>query len=236
MLSFWQNISNIFRKNMKKANLIMLGAPGSGKGTRAVALCEVLNVIQVATGDLFRNNIKAGTELGKLAKSYIDKGELVPDEVTASMVKDRLQQPDVKNGFILDGFPRTIKQAEMLENILKELGEKITAVIYLDVSDEEIIKRISGRVICEKCQAPYHKEYSPSKVDGVCDKCGGTLYTRDDDKPETVRNRLDVFRKNTFPLVDFYKNKGLLTTLPPELSEAGAVEDMRKVSKDLGLL
>ena len=221
---------------MKKANLIMLGAPGSGKGTRAVALCEVLNVIQVATGDLFRNNIKAGTELGKLAKSYIDKGELVPNEVTASMVKDRLQQPDVKNGFILDGFPRTIKQAEMLENILKELGEEITSVIYLDVSDEEIIKRISGRVICEKCQAPYHKEFSPSKVEGVCDKCGGALYTRDDDKHETVRNRLDVFRKNTFPLVDFYKNKGLLTTLPPELSPAGAVADMREVAKKLGLL
>ena len=119
---------------------------------------------------------------------------------------------------------------------MKELGEEITAVIYLDVSDEEIIKRISGRVICEKCQAPYHKEYSPSKVDGVCDKCGGALYTRDDDKPQTVRNRLEVFHKNTFPLVDFYKNKGLLITLPPELSEAGVLEDMRKVSKDLGLL
>ena len=121
---------------MKKANLIMLGAPGSGKGTRAVALCEVLNVVQVATGDLFRNNIKSGTELGKLAKSYIDKGELVPDEVTASMVKDRLQQPDTQKGFILDGFPRTIKQAEMLETILKELGEEITAVIFLDVPVE----------------------------------------------------------------------------------------------------
>ena len=214
----------------------MLGAPGSGKGTRAVALCEVLNVVQVATGDLFRNNIKSGTELGKLAKSYIDKGELVPDEVTASMVKDRLQQPDCKNGFILDGFPRTVKQADMLDEILSQLGEKISHVIYLDVPDEEIVKRISGRLICEKCQAPYHKIYSPSKVEGVCDKCGGKLYQRDDDKPETVKKRLEVFRENTFPLVEYYTKKGLVVKLPPELSKDGAVADMRKLSKELGLL
>ena len=221
---------------MKKANLIMLGAPGSGKGTRAVAVCEVLTVVQGATGDLFRNNIKSGTELGKLAKSYIDKGELVPDEVTASMVKDRLQQPDCKNGFILDGFPRTVKQADMLDEILSQLGEKISHVIYLDVPDEEIVKRISGRLICEKCQAPYHKIYSPSKVEGVCDKCGGKLYQRDDDKPETVKKRLEVFRENTFPLVEYYTKKGLVVKLPPELSKDGAVADMRKLSKELGLL
>lgn len=221
---------------MKKTNLIMLGAPGSGKGTRAVALCEVLNVIQVATGDLFRNNIKEHTQLGQLAKSYIDKGELVPDEVTASMVKDRLQQPDAAKGFILDGFPRTIKQAEMLEKILADLGEKISAVVYLDVPDEKIIERISGRVICEKCQAPYHKIFSPSKVEGVCDKCGGKLYTRPDDKPETVKKRLEVFRTTTFPLVDFYRNKGLLVTIPSELSAAGVVADMRELSKKLGFI
>lgn len=221
---------------MKKTNLIMLGAPGSGKGTRAVALCEVLNVTQVATGDLFRNNIKEQTKLGKLAKSYIDKGELVPDEVTASMVKDRLQQPDAAKGFILDGFPRTIKQAEMLEKILADLGEKISAVVYLDVPDEKIIERISGRVICEKCQAPYHKVFSPSKVEGVCDKCGGKLYTRPDDKPETVKKRLEVFRTTTFPLVDFYRDKGLLVTIPSELSAAGAVADMRELSKKLGFI
>lgn len=221
---------------MKKTNLIMLGAPGSGKGTRAVALCEVLNVIQVATGDLFRNNIKEQTQLGQLAKSYIDKGELVPDEVTASMVKDRLRQPDAAKGFILDGFPRTIKQAEMLEKILADLGEKISAVVYLDVPDEKIIERISGRVICEKCQAPYHKIFSPSKVEGVCDKCGGKLYTRPDDKPETVKKRLEVFRTTTFPLVDFYRNKGLLVTIPSELSAAGVVADMRELSKKLGFI
>ena len=226
----------IFVNNMKKANLIMLGAPGSGKGTRAVALCEVLNVVQVATGDLFRNNIKGGTELGNLAKSYIDKGELVPDEVTASMVKDRLQQPDCQNGFILDGFPRTIKQADMLEKILSDIGQEISYVLYLDVSDEEILKRISGRLICEKCQAPYHKIFSPSKVEGVCDKCGGKLYQRDDDKPETVKKRLEVFRKNTFPLVDYYEKKGILVKLDAEMSNAGVVSDMREISKNLGLL
>lgn len=221
---------------MKKANLIMLGAPGSGKGTRAVALCEVLNVVQVATGDLFRNNIKGDTELGRLAKSYMDRGALVPDELTASMVKDRLLRPDVANGFILDGFPRTVAQADILEGILDEINQRITAVLYLDVPDAEIIRRISGRVICKNCQAPYHKEFSPPKVAGVCDKCGGELYTRDDDKLETVKKRLDVFRSTTFPLVDYYAKKGLLVKIPAELSPAGAVADMRALAKELSLL
>ena len=178
---------------MKKANLIMLGAPGSGKGTRAVALCEVLGIAQVSTGDLFRNNRKEGTELGKLAKSYINKGELVPDGVTAAMVKDRLSKPDTAGGFILDGFPRTLAQAEMLDKILAELGEEISYALYLDVPDAEIIRRISGRMICSECQAPYHREFNPPKSEGICDKCGGKLFTRDDDKPETVKKRLEVF-------------------------------------------
>ena len=169
---------------MKKANLIMLGAPGSGKGTRAVALCEVLGIVQVSTGDLFRNNIKEGTELGRLAKSYINKGELVPDGVTAAMVKDRLSKPDTAGGFILDGFPRTLAQAEMLDKILAELGQEISYALYLDVPDAEIVRRISGRMICSDCQAPYHREFNPPKSEGVCDKCGGKLFTRDDDKPE----------------------------------------------------
>ena len=231
----FSNLIGLFRK-MKKSNLIMLGAPGSGKGTRAVALCEVLGIVQVATGDLFRNNLKGGTELGKLAKSYMDKGELVPDDVTAAMVKDRLLQPDVKKGFVLDGFPRTVKQADMLEEILSQIGEKISTVIYLDVPDEEIIKRISGRMVCEKCQTPYHKTFTPPKTEGVCDKCGGKLYTRDDDKPETVKKRLDVFRSTTFPLVEYYRNKGLLVTIPPELSANGAVSDMRELAQKLELL
>lgn len=221
---------------MKKANLIMLGAPGSGKGTRAVAICEVLGIVQVATGDLFRNNLKNGTPLGKLAKSYMDKGELVPDDVTAAMVKDRLMQPDTEKGFVLDGFPRTIKQAEMLDKMLAEMGREIAAVVYLDVPDEEIVKRISGRMVCEKCQAPYHKVFTPPKVEGVCDKCGGKLYTRDDDKPETVKKRLDVFRSTTLPLVDFYSKKGLIVPIPSELSKAGAIADMTDLCKELGLL
>ena len=198
---------------MKKANLIMLGAPGSGKGTRAVAICEVLGIVQVATGDLFRNNLKNGTPLGKLAKSYMDKGELVPDDVTAAMVKDRLMQPDTEKGFVLDGFPRTIKQAEMLDKMLAEMGREIAAVVYLDVPDEEIVKRISGRMVCEKCQAPYHKVFTPPKVEGVCDKCGGKLYTRDDDKPETVLERLKVYHDQTEPLKAFYKERGMLHTV-----------------------
>ncbi|HIV05467.1 MAG TPA: adenylate kinase [Candidatus Merdousia gallistercoris] len=221
---------------MKKANLIMLGAPGSGKGTRAVALCEVLGIVQVSTGDLFRYNIKQDTELGKLAKSYINKGELVPDDVTAAMVKDRLKNPDTANGFILDGFPRTIAQAEMLDKILEELGEKIAYVIYLNVPDAEIIRRISGRLICSECQTSYHKEFNPPKKENICDKCGGKLYTRDDDKPETVRKRLEVFRSTTFPLVDYYKSRGILVEIPPELSEKGAVSDMRELAQKLGLI
>jgi adenylate kinase len=221
---------------MKKANLIMLGAPGSGKGTRAVAICEVLGIVQVATGDLFRHNLKNDTELGKLAKSYMDKGELVPDDVTAAMVKDRLMQADTEKGFVLDGFPRTLKQAEMLDDILKEMNREITAVVYLDVADEEIVKRISGRMVCEKCQAPYHKEYTPPKTEGVCDKCGGALYTRDDDKPETVQKRLNVYRTTTLPLVDFYEKKNLIVKIAPELSSAGAVADMRELCKEIGLI
>jgi len=221
---------------MKKANLIMLGAPGSGKGTRAVALCEVLGIVQIATGDLFRNNLKNNTELGKLAKSYMDKGELVPDDVTAAMVEERLSHPDAEKGFVLDGFPRTIRQAQMLDGMLKKLGREISAVICLDVPDSEIIKRISGRMVCEKCHAPYHKIFTPPKAEGVCDKCGGKLYTRDDDKPETVEKRLQVYRSTTLPLVDFYKARGLVVQLPPELSAAGAVADMRELSKKLGFI
>ena len=228
-------IQSYFKK-MGKANLIMLGAPGSGKGTRAVALCEVLGIVQVATGDLFRSNLKNGTPLGKLAKSYMDKGDLVPDDVTAAMVKDRLLQPDTKSGFVLDGFPRTIEQAKMLDSIMDGLGRSITAVLYLDVPDDEIIRRISGRMVCEKCQTPYHRIYTPPKAEGICDKCGGKLYTRDDDKPETLKKRLEVFRSTTLPLVEFYSARNLIVPIPPELSKAGAVADMESLCARIGLL
>lgn len=221
---------------MKKANLIMLGAPGSGKGTRAVALCEVLGVKQISTGDLFRHNISEGTELGKLAKSYMDKGELVPDDVTAAMLEERLKQPDTKTGFILDGFPRTIRQAEMLDKILSDLGEEIAAVIYLDVPDEEIVKRISGRRICKNCQTPYHVSFTPPQNEGRCDKCGAELIIRDDDKPETVKKRLEVYKSTTFPLVKYYEDRHLLVTIPPELSKDGAVADMKELAQKLNLI
>ncbi len=220
---------------MKKANLIIFGAPGSGKGTRASALCEVLEIVQIATGDLFRFNIKEGTELGKLAKSYIDNGELVPDDVTAGMVEDRLNKDDAKKGFILDGFPRTVCQAELLDGILKRKGEEIAAAIFLDVPDDEIVRRTSGRMMCEKCQTTFHVLYNAPKVEGVCDKCGGKLTVREDDKPETVLKRLEVFRKNTLPLVEFYEKRGMLKRIPAELSKEGAKADMLAFAKELGL-
>ena len=160
----------------------------------------------------------------------------MPDDVTAAMVKDRLKNPDTANGFILDGFPRTIAQAEMLDKILEELGEKIAYVIYLNVPDAEIIRRISGRLICSECQTPYHKEFNPPMKEFIFDKWGGKLYTRDDDKPETVQKRLEVFRSTTFPLVDYYKSRGILVEIPPELSEKGAVSDMRELAQKLGLI
>lgn len=221
---------------MEKPRIILLGAPGSGKGTRAVALCEVLEIPQIATGDLFRKNLKEMTDIGKIAKSYIDKGELVPDEVTAAMLKDRLSQNDAKNGFVLDGFPRSVKQAEMLDEMLKESGEKITSVIYIKVDDEEIVNRLTGRMICSKCQAPYHIcDHKPS-VDGKCDKCGGELIVRDDDKPETIRKRLKVFHEVTYPLVKFYSSRGVLTEIPSVTSSEGINADMKHLSQKLGFI
>lgn len=221
---------------MEKPRIILLGAPGSGKGTRAVALCEVLGIPQIATGDLFRKNLKEMTEIGKTAKSYIDKGELVPDEVTAAMLKDRLSESDAQNGFVLDGFPRSVKQAEILDEMLEKSGEKITSVIYIKVDDEEIVNRLAGRMICSKCQAPYHvRDHKPS-VEGKCDKCGGELVVRDDDNPETIRKRLKVFHETTFPLVKFYSERGLLTEIPSITSSEGINADMRKLSQKLGFI
>lgn len=221
---------------MEKPRIILLGAPGSGKGTRAVALCEVLGIPQIATGDLFRKNLKEMTEIGKTAKSYIDKGELVPDEVTAAMLKDRLSESDAKNGFVLDGFPRSVKQAEILDEMLEKSGEKITSVIYIKVDDEEIVNRLAGRMICSKCQAPYHvRDHKPS-VEGKCDKCGGELVVRGDDNPETIRKRLKVFHETTFPLVKFYSERGLLTEIPSITSSEGINADMRKLSQKLGFI
>ena len=193
--------------------IIMLGAPGAGKGTQAKMIADKYGVPHVSTGDIFRANIKNGTELGMEAKKYMDQGLLVPDELTVKILLDRVSQPDCKNGYVLDGFPRTIPQAEVLDKALAELGESIDYAIDVDVPDENIVKRMSGRRACVSCGATYHVVHVPPKKEGLCDRCGSELILRDDDKPETVKNRLDVYHKQTQPLIDFYTKKGVLKTV-----------------------
>jgi len=190
--------------------LIILGAPGSGKGTSAVVLKEKYDLAHISTGDIFRSNIKNGTPLGLEAKSYIDKGQLVPDSITIGMVEGRLAEDDCKKGYILDGFPRTIAQAEALDEMLAKKGEKIDAVISIVVDDEIIKDRVTSRRVCEKCGASYNVKYKPAKVDGVCDLCGGNVVQRADDNEETVAARLVTYYENTKPLIDFYNAKGLI--------------------------
>lgn len=193
--------------------IIMLGAPGAGKGTQAKMIAEKYSIPHISTGDIFRANIKNGTELGKKAKSYMDKGQLVPDELTLDLIMDRFKQDDCKNGYVLDGFPRTIPQAEALDTALKAKGEKVDFAIDVDVPDENIVKRMGGRRACVGCGATYHVVYSPTKVEGVCDKCGEELIARDDDKPETVLNRLEVYHNQTQPLIDYYNEQGILKSV-----------------------
>ena len=191
----------------------MLGAPGAGKGTQAKMIAEKYNIPHISTGDIFRANIKNGTELGKKAKSYMDKGQLVPDELTLDLIMDRFKEDDCKNGYVLDGFPRTIPQAEALDAALKANGEKVDFAIDVDVPDEIIVKRMGGRRACVNCGATYHIVYSPTKVEGKCDKCGEELIVRDDDKPETVLSRLEVYHNQTQPLIDYYNEQGILKTV-----------------------
>jgi adenylate kinase len=193
--------------------LILLGAPGAGKGTQAVTLAEKLNVPHISTGDIFRSNIREGTPLGKLVKEYLDRGALVPDEATIQIVKDRLQQEDCKNGFILDGFPRTIPQAESLDRELGKMDMPLDYVIDISVPDSEIIKRLSGRRVCSKCSMSYHTVFGPPKTEGICDSCGAPVVQRDDDREETVLNRLKTYHEQTEPLIDFYGRKGKLLTI-----------------------
>ena len=193
--------------------IIMLGAPGAGKGTQAKMIAEKYQIPHVSTGDIFRANIKNGTELGMEAKKYMDQGLLVPDELTVKILLDRVAQEDCKNGYVLDGFPRTIPQAEVLDQALSELGEKIDYAVNVDVPDENIVKRMSGRRACLSCGATYHIEHIPPKQEGICDHCGKSLVLRDDDKPETVLNRLKVYHDQTQPLIDFYTAKGVLRTV-----------------------
>lgn len=193
--------------------IIMLGAPGAGKGTQAKMIAEKYAVPHVSTGDIFRSNIKNGTELGMEAKKYMDQGLLVPDELTVKILLDRVAQEDCQNGYVLDGFPRTIPQAEVLDRALNEIGDKIDYAINVDVPDENIIRRMGGRRACLSCGATFHVEHIPPKQEGICDTCGKELVLRDDDKPETVKNRLDVYHKQTQPLIDFYQAKGILRTV-----------------------
>lgn len=193
--------------------LILIGPPGAGKGTQAAMLEQTLGLKQVSSGDLFRENLKNETELGKLAKQYMDRGELVPDDVTIAMVKDRIARPDCARGVILDGFPRTLEQAKALDEMLAAQNSAIRLVPLLTVPDEELMERLTGRRVCRACGATYHVRFNPPKVAGVCDACGGELYQRSDDSPETVRNRLFVYYKQTSPLIGYYFAKGLLVKL-----------------------
>lgn len=193
--------------------IIMLGAPGAGKGTQAKMIAEKYGIPHISTGDIFRYNIKNGTELGKEAKKYMDQGLLVPDELTVKILLDRVAKDDCKNGYVLDGFPRTIPQAEVLEEALTKLGDRIDYAINVEVPDENIVKRMGGRRACVNCGATYHIEHVPPKKEGICDNCGSGLILRDDDKPETVKNRLSVYHKQTQPLIDFYNGKGVLRTV-----------------------
>lgn len=193
--------------------IIMLGAPGAGKGTQAKMIADQYQVPHISTGDIFRANIKNGTELGMEAKKYMDQGQLVPDELTVKILLDRVAQPDCGNGYVLDGFPRTIPQAEVLDRALTEIGDKIDYAIDVDVPDENIVGRMSGRRACVGCGATYHIVHAPTKEEGICDRCGESLILRDDDKPETVLNRLNVYHEQTQPLIEYYSNKNILKSV-----------------------
>ncbi|GAB4537841.1 MAG: adenylate kinase [Thermodesulfovibrionia bacterium] len=193
--------------------LVLLGAPGAGKGTQAKKLIERFGIPQISTGDILRQNVADGTPLGKEAKSYMDRGELVPDKIILGLVEDRLKRDDCKNGYILDGFPRNITQAEALDKMLNDLNMPLDAALCVDVPFDDLMKRLTGRRTCRSCGQMYNIYFSPPKKEGACDKCGGDLYQRDDDKEETIRKRLEVYEASTAPLIDYYKKKGILKTV-----------------------
>ncbi len=209
--------------------IIMLGAPGAGKGTQAKMIAEKCGIPHISTGDIFRANIKNGTELGAKAKGYMDQGLLVPDELVCDLVVDRIQQADCEKGYILDGFPRTIPQAKALEEALNAIGQKLDFALDIEVSDEHIINRMSGRRACVGCGATYHVIFNPTKVEGVCDICGDTLILRDDDKPETVEKRLEVYHSQTKPLIDFYAAENILAEIDGTQSMEKVFEDIMKI-------
>lgn len=202
--------------------LVLVGPPGAGKGTQAEFITEHFGVPKISTGDIFRANVSGGTDLGRLAKKYMDAGDLVPDEVTNAMVRDRLAEPDAQVGFLLDGFPRNVAQADELNSILAEVGAPLSVVLDLEIPFEEVVRRLSGRRTCKMCGHVWHVEFDPTEVDGVCDKDGGQLYQRDDDQPGTVRHRLEVYHEQTEPLIGFYRELGKLVPI----DAMGAVEDV----------
>lgn len=202
--------------------LVLVGPPGAGKGTQAEFIAAHFGIPKISTGDIFRANVSGGTELGLTAKKYMDAGDLVPDEVTNAMVRDRLAQPDAELGWLLDGFPRNVQQAKELDGILEEIGSSLTVVLDLDVDHDEVVRRLSGRRTCKKCGHVWHLEYDPPAVADTCGKCGGQLYQRDDDHPETVRHRLEVYALQTSPLIAFYGDRGQLVAI----DALGAVEDV----------
>lgn len=207
-------------------HIIMLGAPGAGKGTQADILSKEMNLPHIASGDLFRQALEGRTEVGLLAKSYMDKGELVPDEVAIKMILEKINQPDCASGCLLDGFPRTLHQAQVLDKALKEQGKSIDKAIYIEVPNEELVKRLSGRWLCRVCQTPYHIINSPPKTPGKCDKCGGELYQRSDDREETVKDRLSIFFAQTVPILDYYKKQGKLIRVNGNLGIQGVAGEI----------
>ena len=206
--------------------IVMLGAPGAGKGTQAKQIAAKYGIPHISTGDIFRANLKEGTELGLKAKVYMDQGQLVPDSLTLELIMDRFSKDDCKNGYVLDGFPRTIPQAEALTKALKDNNDRLDYAIDVDVPDENIINRMSGRRACAKCGGTFHIKYNPTKVEGICDLCGGELYIRNDDKPEIVQKRLVAYHEQTQPLIDYYRNEGILKTVD-------GTQDVDKVFEDI---
>ena len=208
--------------------MILVGPPGAGKGTQAKRITERLNIPQISTGDMFRAAVKDGTEMGLKAKEYMDKGALIPDEVVIGVVKERVEKPDCIGGFILDGFPRTLDQARALDSLLKDMGEGIDHVVVIDVPDDDLVRRLSGRRTCRNCGYMYHVEFNPPKKPGICDKCGGELYQRDDDKEETIRNRLKTYHAQTEPIINFYSKKGLVRKIDGTGSMKEVEEEIKR--------
>ncbi|MCA0993604.1 MULTISPECIES: adenylate kinase [Bacillales] len=214
-------------------NLVLMGLPGVGKGTQAEKIVEKYGIPHISTGDMFRAAIKEGTPLGLKAKEYMDSGNLVPDEVTIGIVRERLGKDDCEKGFLLDGFPRTVAQADALETILSDLGKKLNYVINISVEEDQLMQRLTGRRVCRNCGATYHAVFNPPKEEGVCDKCGGELYQRDDDKEETVRTRLEVNKQQQQPLLTFYEGKGYLKTIDGNRDINEVFEDVDQLLKGL---